>query len=114
MPTSNDTPNPNSVPTAPLPNRYPFYGRVEWVVPSGKSKDGLLYYRTLVVSPSFDPYDPPARRVILSEGQFAKPGQEVGGFFSTSLKPRTSDVTDKKTGEVTKVSFYPHDLWLVR
>lgn len=95
-------------------NRFSFFGRVDWVVPAGKSKDGLQYYQTQVTSPSSDPYDPPPRRVILSEGQFAKVGQEVNGFFSTSLRSRTADVTDKNTGEVTRRTFHSHDLWLVR
>lgn len=88
------------------------FGRVEWVRLAGKNQEGIAYYHTKVVSPCADPYGHPEACVVLSEGQFAKPGEEVTFNYQLRLKTRDADVTNKKTGEIERKTFYSHDVWL--
>ncbi len=106
----------SSVPVNQERKGVPISGRVDWVEPTGgKTKDGVAYYYTCIVTPSSDPYLPPSRCAVTSEGQFAKPGQDVDILCRTQLNSKKNvRCVDKATGEEFFKDFHHNTLWLVR
>lgn len=105
------------MPTPEINNQVPHFtisGRIKSSDQEAINRENLPIFCTLVTGKVPDDYTPPPRWAVKSNVRFGKEGDIVKDI-KTEVRCRSylANVVDKRTGEVTKVQRYTHELWLV-
>ena len=109
MPTPNETAN-----TTAIPN-FIISGRIESSDQVAMSRDNLPIFNTVVKGKVPDEYSNPPQWCITSNVRFGKQGDIVKDV-KTEVRCRSylAEIVDERTGVVSKIRRYTHDLWLAQ
>ena len=109
MPAQNETPNNNAIP------HFIISGRIESSDQVAMSRDNVPIFNTVVKGKAPDEYTNPPPWCITSNIRFGKQGDIVKDI-KTEVRCRSylAELTDERTGVISKIRRFTHDLWLAQ
>jgi len=90
-------------------------GRIESSDQVAVSRDNVPIFNTLIKGKAADEYSNPPQWAVTSNIRFGKTGDIVTNI-KTEVRCRSylAEITDERTGVVSKIRRYTHDLWLAQ